>query len=193
MNSEEQFIQAKHNALASLQKAKKKKEVDPQILPLLELINNDQKLYSTSSCAGRITLMQLPRVGDKKNAEFLGKWHRTITFEDFNLAVTNYTKGLLWFLTQSPIFHVGVKDFDYANKFIKQAVQSGFKNTIFKSTDPKIIVEVCSTERIDAPIGKEGVLLCNETYIHYLITLANDLWNRSAKKLLRLHRNLENI
>jgi len=119
MTVSNEFVQAKENARVSLQIAIKNKEVDAEILPVLDLINQFDEYYTSSSCAGRIVLLELPQIGDKKNAKFLGKWHRNIESNELISSIKKAKKGQLWFLAQSPIIHVVAKTNNDAENILK--------------------------------------------------------------------------
>jgi tRNA wybutosine-synthesizing protein 3 len=188
-----EYLDAKERALIKLVAASADHKVDEKILPILGILNGMEGVYTSSSCAGRIVLLQIPRLGDKRGAVFLGVWHRLIVSEEIILAATKATQGSLWLLAQSPILHIGVQTTDLANKLIKTAVLSGFKNSVLKSIGKKIMVEFSSTERLDAPIGRNGCLYCEGDYLHLLTEIANEVIERSQQKLIRLERNLRNI
>ena len=183
IGSNKEFLQAKKQALEKLSTDHHEKKVDDKIIPLLDLINSISQYYTTSSCAGRIVLLEIPKIGDKKNAEFLGKWHYPINQEEFSEAAKMAKKGWIWFLAQSPIIHVGAKNINDADKLLKISIASGFKNTGIRSIGKKIIVEICSTERLDCPIGKDGKLFCEGSYQDILVETANEVINRSKVKL----------
>jgi len=185
MNLEKDFLDGKKIALDKLSKAKNENKADEKILPILDLINKSDDYYTSSSCAGRIVLLEIPGIGDKKNAKFLGKWHRTIKPEEILSSMKNAKTGQLWLLAQSPILHLTAKNNVAADKMVKTAVTSGFKNSALKSIVGKIVVEVCSTERLDSPVGKDGVLFCDDEYLQLLVDIANDVINKSTKKLCR--------
>ena len=142
MNSKKDFLNTKKQAIKSLEKAQIENKVDHKIKPILDTINNIDQYYTSSSCAGRIVLLEIPHIGDKKQACFLGKWHNTITPEEIQSKSKKAKKGILWMLAQSPIIHVAACSVDAANKLVKPAVASGFKNTSLKSTEKKIVVEI---------------------------------------------------
>jgi len=73
--TKKEFMDAKENALKSLNEACDQEKVDEGALPLLSIINKIDGLYTSSSCAGRIVLLEIPHIGDKKGARFLGVWH----------------------------------------------------------------------------------------------------------------------
>ena len=188
-----EFLDAKEKALKSLEKACNEQEVDNGIVPILQLINNDEGYYTSSSCAGRIVLLEIPRIGDKRGAEFLGIWHRIITPTEFEAATKKATKGLLWLLAQSPILHIGTQTNELADRLVKIAISCGFKNSAVKSTGKKIIIEISSTERLDAPIGRNGRIFCDDEYLLLLVEIANEVIDRSQEKLVRFEHTLQDL
>lgn len=191
MISERDFNKNKKQTLKKLEYAKKEKLVDEGIIPIIDIINSNENYYTSSSCYGRIVLLELPDLGDKKNASFLGKWHRKINAEEVFLALEKSSgEGQLWFLAQSPIIHVYVKDIDTADKLVKIAVTCSFKHSGFKTSKRNIIVEITSTERIDAPVGINGRLYCDREYIFLLADIANRVFEKSFLKLEKLKNTL---
>ena len=191
MSPEKEFLESKERALESLRKAKIDDKVDRKILSILDLINKSVEFYSSSSCAGRIVLLEIPKIGDKRNAKFVGKWHRTINSMDLISALEEAKIGLLWILAQPPILHIYAKTRTAADKLVKIANSSGFKNSAFKSAGKHIVVEICSTERLDAPIGKDGILFCNKDYLNLFVKIANEVIIKSDLKLSRFKMELK--
>ena len=191
--TKKEFIDAKEKARISLEKAYTEKKVDEEIIPILNSLNESNNFYTSSSCAGRIVVMELPEIGDKKGAVFLEKWHRSVKFEEVQTAANKAKKGLLWLLAQSPIFHVGAQEIEGANQLVKTAIVSGFKNSAVKGVGKNIIVEIASTERLDAPIGKDGKLFCSEEHLRLLVDISNNIIEKAQKKLYRLEENLRNL
>lgn len=188
--TDKEYLDAKENALKALKKAHHAHQVDAGIADLLEQINALHGYYTSSSCAGRIVLLQIPMIGDKQNASFLGIWHRAIQPDEVRQAVRQASFGLLWLLAQSPIIHIGAETLTLANRMVKTAVSCGFKNSAVKSTEKKIIIEISSTERLDAPIGREGLLFCDEEYLNLLVEIANEVIKRSQVKIDKLAEKL---
>lgn len=188
-----EYVDAKENALNALKKAYSAKKVDDGISQILGQINALNGFYTSSSCAGRIVLLQIPSLGDKRRASFLGVWHRKIEPEEVVTSATKATTGLLWLLAQSPIIHLGAETLDGANTMVKTAISCGFKNSAVKSTGKKIIIEVASTERLDAPIGRDGLLFCDKQYLDLLVEISNEIIERSQEKLGRLAKKLMNF
>jgi tRNA wybutosine-synthesizing protein 3 len=191
MIKEIDFNKNKKQILEKLKIAKNENLVDKGIIPIIDIINSNKNYYTSSSCYGRIVILELPYLGDKKNAVFLGKWHREIKPEDVFLALEKSSnKGQLWFLAQSPIIHVYSINIKSADQLVKIAANSGFKHSSFKTSKKNIIVEIVSTERIDAPIGFNGELYCDKNYIFLLTDIANKIIKKSYLKLEKFKNSL---
>jgi tRNA wybutosine-synthesizing protein 3 len=190
MIKERDFIQNKEIALKKLESQKKKVLVDKEIIEILDIINSNDNYYTSSSCYGRLVLLELPKIGDKVNAKFLGKWHRKIEKKEFLDAFKKSSNGQIWFLAQSPIIHIFSKDLDSGDAFVKKAVSCGFKNSGFRSIKKNIVIEITSTERIDVPIGFDGFFYFNDDYIDFLLSLSNEMIERFSEKLDRLKEKL---
>ena len=57
----------------------------------------------------------------------------------------------------------------------------------------KIIVEIRSTEKMDAPVVKNGKIYPSEEYVIILVEIGNQLLDRIRKKIEKLNENLRNI
>jgi tRNA wybutosine-synthesizing protein 3 len=191
MNIEHDFLDGKKNALLKLKKAQIENKVDEGIITILELINKSDIYYTTSSCYGRIVLLEIPNIGNKKEAKFLGKWHRTINVEELTYASKQSNTGQIWLLSQSSIIHITSKTSDAADRLLKLAVACGFKNSGIKSLARKIVVEICSTERLDSPIGNDGALFINKKHLDLLISISNEILIKSTKKIQKLEEYLK--
>jgi len=192
MTLDDIFQSNKKKALKSFEEAKLNKNIDEGIIPILDILNKNPNYYTSSSCYGRIVLLEIPDIGDKKNAIWLGKWHKTISYDDIISSLDISRKGQLWILAQSPIIHIGAKDLDAADRILKIGISCGFKNSGIKSISKNIIVEICSTERLDAPVGRDGKFFCNKDYLNLLIDIANRIFIKSNDKLSKFKTALLN-
>ena len=192
MDRNQYFINSKEKALDKLNKARFENKTDKGIEEIINLINSKEDFFTSSSCAGRIVVLELPELGDKKEAKFLGKWHRKVKYSDINKSIKKSNSGMVWFLAQSPILHVVTKSNLLADKLLKIGISSGFKNSGIKSLSSNIIIEICSTERLDAPIGINGNIYCNQEHLNFLVDISNHIIFRSQKKLNKFEINLKN-
>jgi tRNA wybutosine-synthesizing protein 3 len=167
--SKSRFYSYKKIHLKKLSEALQKHHVDEQVISLLNRINSDKRFITTSSCAGRIVVLEVPTLGDKKRAAFHGCWHQSPSFSEIKQAIEKYVGGQLWFLAQPPIFHIAVSDLESANILQKVGIQSGFKNSGIKTLQNQILVELISTERLDMLLGDKGTIYCDDLYLTFLL------------------------
>jgi tRNA wybutosine-synthesizing protein 3 len=191
MTNDRNFIQWKKSALNKLKKAKLEKEVDTGIQSLLDYLNKSEDYYTSSSCFGRIVLLEIPQIGDKKQAKFLGKWHNIITINEIITAAKSANKGQIWLLSQSTIVHIVARTNDAADWILKTAIKCGFKNSGLKSFRKKFVVEICSTERLDVPIGKDGDIFCSKSHLELLINISNEILKKSTIKLNKFEETIK--
>jgi tRNA wybutosine-synthesizing protein 3 len=179
------FKTQKDNALKTLGEARSKGEVDTDMLPLIDIINSLEDYYTTSSCTGRTSVFYDP--GSKKDSDWVGKWHRKVMPEEVSEALERIPgNGIIWFMHEPTIIHISCRTLENASRLVDLARNSGYKKVgILSFKDDRIIVEVCGTERIDAPMAIEGRKIISDEYLNELTELAN---NKFSKGMLRLER-----
>ncbi len=179
---ENRFALEKQNALKKEDKSHEQKW-DKKIISLCNKINSLENYFTTSSCAGRITLLKNT---DKKipNA-FLFKTHDIITEEKVkNILQEKLNEEIIYFRQEPCALHVACKTIDDAIQLLKLAKQSGWKRSgIFSTNKEKFICELCSTEWIVTPIIKNQ---STEEFLQTLIGEAN-------KKLIRTWGKIERL
>ena len=175
---------------------------DEEVAGIIEKINSFEGFFTTSSCSGRIVLISIPEIGAKRAAKFVGKWHRSpVSREEVQEAIKlkgreGITEGReIWLLSQSPILHVACRDLEKAKALLRIAIESGFKYSGIKaiSKDGKVVVEIVSTERMDVPLGKDGVMFCSEGYMDFILSKASFMLERGKGKLKRFYCGLKEV
>ncbi|MBA7536440.1 hypothetical protein ES705_28704 [subsurface metagenome] len=173
---------------------------DEEVAGIIEKINGFEGFFTTSSCSGRIALIRLPEIGAKREAEFIGKWHRAVTKEEVLEAIKTTEKGEIWLLSQSPILHVACRSLEKAKTLLRIAIESGFKYSGIKAIsnsnskdNGKVVVEILSTERMDVPLGKDGMTFCSESYMEFILSKANFMLERGKGKLKRFYYGVEGV
>ncbi|MEM2949447.1 MAG: hypothetical protein QXT05_03585 [Candidatus Bilamarchaeaceae archaeon] len=170
--------------LSVLRDAIEKNKVDEGIIPLIEKINKNENLVTTSSCFGRIVLLGFDLIKRKQTAEFYRKWHRKVETEEVELAVVSYTGKLpLWFKVEPFILHVSARDFSAAEEFMKKMRSCGVKRGGIQGTSKgRITIEVQGTIGMSLPV--DGV----EVGWEFLVDVANKLMNINAAQIRKLER-----
>ncbi len=179
-----EFKEQKKRALEKL----RIRGADEEVEEIIEKLNSLEGFFTTSSCSGRISLIRLPEIGAKREATFIGKWHRSVRKEEVLEALKASEKGEIWLLSQSPILHVACRGLEKAKGLLRIAIESGFKYSSIKAIsrdNERVVVEIMSTERMDVPLGKDGMMFCSEAHLDFILSKANFMLERGKEKLKR--------
>ncbi len=178
---------------AVLEKADKSSigEWDEKIKSLCDKINSLEDFYTTSSCSGRVVLM----IDQEKKGEglFLEVSHKKI---DFNWLKNSLEKIRekeeisVKFKTEPPILHVACKNLESASELLEKAKHSGFKRSGINVLSKNIILELCSTEKLEFPIIEEGEVLVDENFQNFIVRKSNEKLQRGWKKIEVLEKEI---
>ncbi|HLG23922.1 MAG TPA: hypothetical protein VI564_03265 [Candidatus Nanoarchaeia archaeon] len=180
------FEKEKQDFLSKKDKSKKG-SIDDGIIGLINLINSKSDYYTTSSCAGRIVL--LDNSSKKKNEkEWVLKKHSKVSAEEVTGLIENYN-GELWLKQEPVIIHIRCKSLDAARKLLDRTRNLFKRVSIISATDKKIIVEIIGNERIDNLLCKNGISPPKD-FIALLVEAANLNFDLNRKKTEKLQKEL---
>lgn len=175
--------------------ALEKGEVDEPIIFLLDYINSLKDYFTTSSCAGRIVLMKIPKSGRKNEAEFLFKTHYEVNFDEIwkrLLEVYDKYEESIWFKQEPFILHISARNLDYGYKMLRIAQKAGLKHSgIFLISEERVMIEIQSTERIETIVSKNRKLLVDEEFFRILVNEANKKLMKTREKMKRFYDMLK--
>lgn len=164
----------------------KKGNVDEPLREFIDLINNHENYYTTSSCSGRISIFTDHDAKIKSGAEWLFVSHEQVSFEQLEPSLEQLPESMVSFRSEGLILHVACKTFDDAVKFMIFCQNNGFKHTGIIAATKRYIVQVMGVERFDAPIAREGKLMVEKSYVRFLLDEAN-------KKLAKTHQQINRL
>jgi len=186
------FDMQREKAMKQLAEARAEGKADGDIAELVDLINSDKDLYTTSSCAGRVCILETPKEHVKLDSEWLGKWHRKVTLQDLEGALKKHTKNVAFLQSECPILHVVARDLKSAERILFAAQNSGFKRSGIQAINPeRVLVEICSTESLEVPLAEDRRTLVDAEYLKYLVGIANTKFESGRKKLERLQKRVK--
>lgn len=185
------FEDQKKKAMLGLAQAREEGKADDDIADLVDMINKSDDFYTTSSCAGRVAVLQTPKKHDKLESKWLGKWHQEVAFDNLKEALEKHDKYVVYLQSECPILHVVARDCESAEKILFDAQQCGFKRSGIQAINPeRVLVEICSTEMLEVPLAEDGKILVDDIYLSYLVNIANIKLRSGREKLDRLYKRL---
>ena len=177
----------KRRILRRLAREIKKKRVDEDVIPLLEVINSIPDFVTLSSCYGRIVILETDDIGDKVGSKFLAVWHNPVTISKIvKLLSKYYGEKTIWLQIQSTILHVSTYNLIKALHFRNLAIEAGYKYSKILSISKRgITIEILGTERLDIPIkrGRYTIVNLNElkTVEKYIFKMFERIEKRKNK------------
>ncbi|MCK5561605.1 MAG: hypothetical protein KAJ51_13465 [Thermoplasmata archaeon] len=209
------FDSEKNEAMDDFKLPLEKGLIDQRVIPVLDIINAHKDYYSTSSCSGRSMVIELAYPGAKNESTILGKWHDKLSKSELEGSISKWKNfQYLYFLAQSAIFHVIARDLNSAIQLRNIGESAGFKYSSIRSIKPikqssdiyspgitekysklpdaRVTVELLSTERLNIPLGKDGLVMVDNAYIDLIIELANNSITEAHNKVKKLVETLKN-
>ncbi|KAJ8012308.1 hypothetical protein DPEC_G00067310 [Dallia pectoralis] len=190
---ENAFIQWKKQCLNKIDLSKKG-TVDEHISHIVSVLNNSDNYFTTSSCSGRIILID--NVSDspvvqKRNCSWLFVTHNKCQIRDLVSGLEN-SSGDAVLKFEPFLLHVQCRHLEDGQLLHSVAINSGFRNSGYTvGKKGKIIMAVRSTHCLEVPLSHQGQALVKEDYIHFLVEVANQKMEENLKRIARFYECLQ--
>lgn len=185
----ERFNKEKDKIL-SREDMSKKGSVDKEIKDIVDLINKDKDMCTTSSCAGRITLLER-KTSKKLDAKWLFSSHNPVKFGDVKSALKSESD--VWLMQESCIIHVFCRTIETTERFLLACRRAGFKRSGIISTTNKIMIESMGNEKVEAIVIKDGKVLINDCYLKILVDESNSRMKKNREKMNKFYEELKKV
>ena len=96
----------------------------------------------------------------------------------------------IWLRQENMILHIACRTMEDANLILKISRDIGYRRSGIIADSNLIIVEICSTEKMDVPISDNGKLIVDENYIRLIIEIANEKFSKGREKLIQLEKEI---
>lgn len=173
----------------TFEKAVKDRKADEKMIPLCRFVSKTKNFFTSSSCAGRIILLQLPKNENKLDASFHRKWHKKVSEKELWTGIDAKTVGELWFKLDPFILHIGGKDLEGAKKILECMAKAGVKRGgIIVAKPGKFLIEMQGTQGMAFPVKKDNEVLVDKAYIKYILARANKKLEKNYLLLKKLEK-----
>lgn len=187
------FAMTKNHHQDTLQVAIMEKKIDPLMIPISKFLAQTTNYFSTSTCSGRITLMDLETNEHKRKGGFFRKWHRTVKLaEVWNGINDNTNTGNVWFKQDAFVYVIGTNTLERAHHLFMICQKAGIKRFgIHHFEDGKVLIEIFGTQAMSVPVKKGKKILVDKTYVKELVSIANRKWKENEKKRKEFEKELK--
>lgn len=185
---------SKASARTTLETAIAEKKIDPLMIPISRAIAKTKHYFTTSTCSGRITLMELEANEGKRKGAFYRKWHSAVKTGDVWEALADYPgKRNVWFKQDALVFVIGTDTLENAKTIFRICQACGIKKFgIHHFEAGKVLIEVFGTQAMGVPVIEKGKVLVEKKYVNTLVKIANRKWKQNDAKLTEFNRALAN-
>ncbi|MBI2660258.1 hypothetical protein HYX07_03800, partial [Candidatus Woesearchaeota archaeon] len=188
----------------------KKGFIDKDAVKIVNCINSKSDYYTTSSCAGRIVLLEM-KSERKNDCDWIFSKHDKIRFKEIINALKknkNQSRELplkagkkeetsfescfkhpVWFKQQPIILHVACRNLDAAKRLLDLARKVFKHSGILSITDRKVTIQIIGSERIDTIIADKN-FAADEKYLKKLLKYANNNFKENKRKSRRFFKIL---
>ena len=188
----EQFQKLKQQCLDK-EDLSRKGSIDEPIRSLVTLINSNSFYYTTSTCSGRVSLIEKPQDNPaiKKGGIFLMNCHEEFDFDHFHKHIVTFKEQnnattCLWLKFEPFILHVQCYSLDKAHVLLSAAIKQGCRNSgISLGKNEKYLVAVRSTSSMEVPLHCSSRFELDMTYLRFL---HEECTRRLGENLERLER-----
>jgi len=187
------FERGKLRALNALFRALECGTVDPDIVPLLSVLNGLDGYYTTSSCSGRIQLAATRLPGEKFAMLVVAKWHRRVALEEVKEVLERCHHEDLWISAQGPILHVACRDLGAALRLLEIAHRVGLKHSGVLWVGKRVVAEIVGPDKVEVPLRLCGKPMLREESLALLVDRLNEVLERSKARLRRLEAALRGL
>ncbi|XP_019614050.1 PREDICTED: tRNA wybutosine-synthesizing protein 3 homolog [Branchiostoma belcheri] len=173
----------------------RKGSIDEPIVELVNFINGQEFLFTTSSCSGRISVFAEKHEEKKKGCDWLMISHsQTDTASVMTSLRMHDHTGSAVFKFEPFVLHVQCRTIQDARLLHQAGVQAGFRNSgISLGSKGKVVVAIRSTHTLEAPLSDRGRMLVDEGYVSYLVTAANGKLEENQRRVQRFFCYLKEI
>ncbi len=158
---------------------------DHDIVDLIECIFQTDSYFTTSSCSGRITLIDALYPWLRDEAYIVFKKHTPIEVKEIESIV--YTQDPLnrfWLVSSGPIIHFVANSLESAIMLIKNVRSIGFKHSgIISVDDSGIVVEVISGTWTSFLLKDRQGLVVDPSALPRIVATANAILLEGKKRL----------
>jgi len=178
------FSKEKSDFLKKKDKSKKGC-IDKDAVKIVKEINFKEGYYTTSSCSGRIVLLE--KLSNKKNQSrwIFTKHDKVTSAEIFGLLKNQKFRFPIWFKQEPIILHVRCRDINSAKKLLKASRTIFRRAGIISLNEKKIIIEIIGSERIDT-IAADKNFISDKIFVENLVKYANKNFDENKRKMGKL-------
>lgn len=181
------MVKARHEKL--WEKAKAEGKADEKMIPIVDFIFSRKDFFTTSTCSGRILLIQLDEKETKKPKAFFAKWHSPPSFEQAWKAILKPSSNNLWFKQEPLVMVIGTNSLENAKKTMSICRNNGVKKAgIMSAEEGKFLVEIMGSHYLSFLAKEKNKILADREFFRKQFETACKKLEANQRLLERLEK-----
>ncbi|MGC8982351.1 MAG: tRNA(Phe) 7-((3-amino-3-carboxypropyl)-4-demethylwyosine(37)-N(4))-methyltransferase [Desulfurococcaceae archaeon] len=166
---------------------------DRDLLPLVVLVNSDAELYTTSSCSGRIVVVDSEAPWTREETGTVYKSHVPVDPGELRFMYRLDPHRGYWIVVTGPIIHLSALNTKRALEVLKIARHTGFKHSgiLHISKSKGVFVELVTGVYVAQLVRTKSRVLIPEHELEFLVEIVNSVLIEGKKRLQRLYFELQ--
>jgi tRNA wybutosine-synthesizing protein 3 len=163
--------------------------LDRDLIPLIVLLNMDRDVYTTSSCSGRIVVVDGVVPWIREEASVVFKSHTPATLSDVDFMYRTAPHKSYWLVVTGPILHFSTTSIKKAVGLLKKARTAGFKHSgiIHTSSTRGVFVELVTGIYMTQMIKTRELSIVSQRDIEEVLNIFNKALIEGKQRLQRLY------
>ncbi|ADG90996.1 tRNA(Phe) 7-((3-amino-3-carboxypropyl)-4-demethylwyosine(37)-N(4))-methyltransferase [Thermosphaera aggregans] len=169
--------------------------LDKDLLPLLIMLNLDARIYTMSSCSGRITLVDGDNPWSREDTAVVFKKHTPLTQDEMASAYRVKVARKLWIIVTGPIIHLSTSQISLALRILEMARKEGYKHSgiMHLSRSKGVLLELSTGIWVSQLLRTVENPVIAEEDLGIIVREYNRILLEGKKRLNRLHSSLKQI
>ncbi|MEZ0394435.1 MAG: hypothetical protein ABWK00_05280 [Desulfurococcaceae archaeon] len=163
--------------------------LDKDLLPVLVLVNRDERYYTKSSCSGRIVISDSTTPWSREETGTVFKKHVEVSVEELEHVLATRPVRSFWLNVSGPIVHLSARSLAAAIEMLRIARRAGYKHSGILSLNPRkgVVVELRTGVRMSHLLATQGGVLVRGRQLEEVVEAANRILMKGKEFLERLY------
>lgn len=166
--------------------------VDRDIVDFIKLVFSKKRVFTTSSCSGRIVVVDALYPWLREGAHIIFKKHSPVTVSEIQDIVRQRPLYRYWLVVSGPIIHFNTASLEDTQRLLNTLRESGFKHSgVISISSSGIVVEAVSG--VWTPfLLRDGDLIAVSSLQH-IVGVANSILAEGKNRLERLFKAFKEL
>lgn len=165
---------------------------DRDIIDFIRLVFTKRRIFTTSSCSGRITVVDALYPWLRDEAHILFKKHSSVEPSEIENTISRKPLYRYWLIVSGPIIHFNIASLEDVQKLLTVLRESGFKHSgVISISSSGIVVEAVSGVWTPFLLRDGDHIAVNN--LSHIVSIANAILAEGKNRLERLFKAFKEL